>query len=114
MSIPFIFHTVQIVKNILNNTNEILTVSAYLNGEYGHKDIYIGVPAIINSDGARELLKNDIGVLIKDRNKEEMISQIKKLLNNKKELEKFSLLGYNRCREYLIDNVKNSWLKLFK
>lgn len=47
----------RIVKNILNDTNEILTVSAYLNGEYGHKDIYIGMPAVINSNGARELLE---------------------------------------------------------
>ena len=50
----------KIVKAILNNTNEILTVSSYLNGEYGHKDIYIGVPAIINSDGAREILELDL------------------------------------------------------
>lgn len=50
----------KIVKTILNNTNEILTVSAYLNGEYGHKDIYIGVPAIINSNGARELLELEL------------------------------------------------------
>ena len=47
----------RIVRNIMNDTNEILTVSAYLNGEYGHKDIYIGVPAVINSNGARELLE---------------------------------------------------------
>ncbi len=47
----------KIVKTILNNTNEILTVSAYLDGEYNQKDIYIGVPAVINSDGARELLE---------------------------------------------------------
>ena len=47
----------KIVKNILNDTNEILTVSSYLNGEYGHKDIYIGMPTIINSNGARELLE---------------------------------------------------------
>lgn len=52
----------RIVKNILNDTNEILTVSAYLNGEYGHKDIYIGVPAIINSNGARELLELDLSL----------------------------------------------------
>lgn len=50
----------KIVKTILNNTNEILTVSAYLNGEYDHKDIYIGVPAIINSNGARELLELEL------------------------------------------------------
>ena len=40
----------------MNNSSHILTVSAYLNGEYGHKDIYVGVPAVINSNGARELL----------------------------------------------------------
>ena len=50
----------KIVKTILNDTNEILTVSAHLNGEYGHKDIYIGVPAVINSKGARELLKLEL------------------------------------------------------
>ena len=52
----------KIVKNILNDTNEILTVSAYLNGEYGHKDIYIGMPAIINSNGAREILELDLSL----------------------------------------------------
>lgn len=50
----------KIVKTILNDTNEILTVSAHLNGEYGHKDIYIGVPAVINSKGARELLELEL------------------------------------------------------
>ena len=52
----------RIVKNILNDTNEILTVSAYLDGEYGHKDIYIGMPAIINSNGARGILKLDLSL----------------------------------------------------
>ena len=52
----------KIVKNILNDTNEILTVSAYLNGEYGHKDIYIGMPAIINSNGAREIVELDLSL----------------------------------------------------
>ncbi len=50
----------KIVKTIMNDTNEILTVSAYLNGEYGQEDIYIGVPAIVNSTGARELLKLEL------------------------------------------------------
>ena len=40
----------KIVRNILNNTNEIFTVSAYLNGEYGQKDIYIGVPVVLNNE----------------------------------------------------------------
>lgn len=50
----------RIVRTIMNDTNEILTVSAYLNGDYGQEDIYIGVPAIVNSNGARELLKLEL------------------------------------------------------
>ena len=46
----------KIIKAILNDEHEILTVSTYLNGEYGQKDIYIGVPAIVNSSGVQEIL----------------------------------------------------------
>ena len=45
----------RLVKAILEDEHGILTVSAYLkDGEYGQDDIYIGVPAIICSDGIRE------------------------------------------------------------
>ena len=51
----------RIVKAIIENENSILTVSTYLkNGEYGQDDVYIGVPAIINSKGVRELLNLDL------------------------------------------------------
>ena len=51
----------RLVRAILDDENSILTVSTYLeNGEYGQNDIYIGVPAIINKDGVRELLKLDL------------------------------------------------------
>ena len=47
----------RIVKAVLENESAILTVSTYLkNGDYGQDDIYIGVPAVINSKGVRELL----------------------------------------------------------
>ena len=47
----------RIVRAVLDNENSILTVSTYLsNGQYGQDDIYIGVPAVINSNGVRELL----------------------------------------------------------
>lgn len=47
----------RIVKSVLDNDNSILTVSTYLkDGQYGQDDIYIGVPAIINNKGVRELL----------------------------------------------------------
>ena len=51
----------KIVKSVLDNDNSILTVSTYLkDGQYGQNDIFIGVPAIINSKGVRELLKLEL------------------------------------------------------
>ena len=50
----------KIVRTVMNDTNEILTVSSYLDDVYGQKDIYIGVPAIINSNGVREILELDL------------------------------------------------------
>ncbi|WP_379965177.1 L-lactate dehydrogenase [Ectobacillus sp. sgz5001026] len=47
----------RVTKAILNNENCILTVSAHLNGEYGQSDIYVGVPAIINRSGVREVVE---------------------------------------------------------
>lgn len=46
----------KIIKAILNDEHEILTVSTYLNGEYGQNDIFIGVPAIVNASGIQEIL----------------------------------------------------------
>ena len=51
---------VRLTRAILHNENSVLTVSAYLDGEYGHKDIYIGVPAIVNRSGIREIVEIDI------------------------------------------------------
>ena len=51
----------RIVRAVLDNENSILTVSTYLHdGIYGQDDIYIGVPAIINSKGVREILELEL------------------------------------------------------
>ena len=47
----------RLVKAILNDENAILTVSTYQNGEYNQKGMYIGVPAIINKNGVKEILE---------------------------------------------------------
>ena len=47
----------RLVKAILDNENSILTVSTYLENQYGQNDVYIGVPAIINRNGVRELIE---------------------------------------------------------
>lgn len=47
-------------RAILNDENSIFTVSAYLRGEYGENGIYIGVPAVVNRNGVREIVKIDL------------------------------------------------------
>ena len=47
----------RLVKAIIKDENSILTVSTYLENQYGQNDIYIGVPAIINRNGVRDLME---------------------------------------------------------
>lgn len=47
----------RLIKAVLNDENAILTVSTYQNNEYGQEGMYIGVPAIINKDGVKEILQ---------------------------------------------------------
>ena len=47
----------RLIKAVLNDENAILTVSAYQNNEYGQEGMYIGVPAIINKNGVKDILK---------------------------------------------------------
>ncbi|MEH7074040.1 L-lactate dehydrogenase [Neobacillus drentensis] len=48
---------VRLTKAILRDENSVLTVSAYLDGEYGQSDIFIGVPAVVNRTGVRQVVE---------------------------------------------------------
>ncbi|MEH7086166.1 L-lactate dehydrogenase [Neobacillus drentensis] len=48
---------VRLTKAILRDENSVLTVSTYLDGEYGQNDIYIGVPAVVNREGVRQVVE---------------------------------------------------------
>lgn len=51
----------RIVRAILDDENSILTVSTYLEDDkYGQNDVFIGVPAVINKDGIRELVRLEL------------------------------------------------------
>ncbi|HFM6855441.1 TPA: L-lactate dehydrogenase [Enterococcus faecium] len=52
--------TARIVKAILNNEQAVLPVSAYLTGEYDEKDIFTGVPSIVDENGVREVVELSI------------------------------------------------------
>lgn len=49
-----------IVKAIIENRNIVLPVSAPLNGEYGVKDLYLGVPAVINNSGVVQVIEHNL------------------------------------------------------
>ena len=48
---------VRLTKAILRDENSVLTVSSYLDGEYGQTDIFIGVPAVVNREGVRQVVE---------------------------------------------------------
>jgi malate dehydrogenase len=47
----------QLVRAILEDRKEVIPVCAFLEGEYGLKDIAIGVPAIIAKEGIKEIIE---------------------------------------------------------
>lgn len=47
----------RIVKAILGDENSVLTVSAKMCGEYGCKNVFVGVPCIIGRNGVKEILE---------------------------------------------------------
>lgn len=49
--------TLGIIKAIMHDENQIIPVSAYLDGEYGQHGIYAGVPAVINKSGVKEVVE---------------------------------------------------------
>ena len=51
---------VQMAESILRDKKRLLPVAAYLNGEYGFRDIYLGVPAILGSRGLEKIVELEL------------------------------------------------------
>lgn len=51
---------IEMVEAVLKDKKRILPVAAYLNGEYGEKEIYLGVPAIIGGSGVEKIIEVDL------------------------------------------------------
>ena len=56
------------MEAIINDENSVYSTSSYLDGEYGEKDIFIGVPSVIGKDGVKWV----IDVPLTDTEKERM------------------------------------------
>jgi len=51
---------VQMAEAILKDKKRLLPVCAHLEGEYGFRDIYLGVPAILGSRGLEKIVELDL------------------------------------------------------
>ena len=51
---------VQMVKAIINDEKRIIPASAYLNGQYGLKEIFLGVPVKIGRQGVEEIMELEL------------------------------------------------------
>lgn len=47
-------------RAILSNEGSVLTVSAFLQGEYGQRGVYAGVPCVIGREGIRRIIELDL------------------------------------------------------
>lgn len=51
---------VEMVEAILKDQQRILPAIAYLEGEYGYEDLYLGVPTILGGNGVERVLELDL------------------------------------------------------
>ena len=51
---------IEMADSYLNNKKKQLPCAAYLNGEYGVKSLYVGVPVVIGSQGVEKIIEIDL------------------------------------------------------
>ncbi len=57
---------VEMAESYLNDLKKLVPCAAHLNGEYGFKDIYAGVPIIIGKNGVEKIVELDLSPTEKD------------------------------------------------
>ena len=56
---------ISMAESFLKDQNRILPCAAYLNGEYGVKGLYVGVPVVIGKKGVEKILELKLNALEK-------------------------------------------------
>ena len=51
---------VQMVDSIIQDKNQVLPCTAYLEGEYGIKGLFVGVPVKLGSNGIEEIVQFEL------------------------------------------------------
>lgn len=50
----------EMVEAVICDQRRLFTACAYLNGEYGYKDIYLGVPVILGKNGVERVIELEL------------------------------------------------------
>tara|TARA_B110000967_G_C18867267_1_gene553360 strand:- start:1120 stop:2079 length:960 start_codon:yes stop_codon:yes gene_type:complete len=77
---------VEMAESYLNNLQKVLPCAAYLNGEYGIKDLYVGVPVKIGSNGVEKVIEIDLSELEK-KQLDSSINAVKDLFDAAKKID---------------------------
>ena len=77
---------IEMAESYLKDLKKQLPCAAFLNGEYGTKDLYAGVPVIIGSNGVEKVVELELNDLEK-KNFKKSIDGVKELLNAAKKLD---------------------------
>jgi len=51
---------IQMAKAFLHDEKRLIPCAAYLRGEYGYRDLYIGVPVILGGNGVEKIVEIDL------------------------------------------------------
>ena len=76
---------VQMVECYLRDQKKILPCSAYLRGQYGVKDLYVGVPVVLGANGVEKIVEIN---LKKEERKEfiHSVNSVSEVLNVAKKI----------------------------
>ena len=48
------------IESVVRNRKQVIPVATYLDGEYGHTDVTIGVPAVIGKNGVEKIIELEL------------------------------------------------------
>ncbi len=48
------------IESVVRNRKQVIPVATYLDGEYGHSDVTIGVPAVIGKNGIEKIIELEL------------------------------------------------------
>ena len=74
-------------ESYIKNLKKVLPCAALLNGEYGVKNLYAGVPVIIGNNGVEKIIELDLSKEEKD-NFDKSIKAVQDLFSAAKKIDK--------------------------